>query len=451
MPSPSQPLPTLDEAPRDWAARVPFFYGWVMVWVTLILLMFSGPGQTWLLGQFTNRFLDDFGLDKGFFNIGYSVATLIASLPMPFLGAWMDRFGLKKATIAAAFVILGASFLLANAKGPIVLFTAVFMFRLGGQGALAMISGHAIAKWFRERLGGVEGIRHALNGAFISIAPPFVVALIAATGWRPAIVIVGVITVLVIVPMMIFLFRESPAAIGQEIDGGEMRRGAKVKPDRGVRQSLTLRQAIKTRAFWVLSLTPCVAVMASTAVLLNLQPMMSEVGVNEERSAILFTVFAGVNVPLQFFFGWLVDRVPSWVNVMVSNGALALGCLLMVGREWWAVAILANATLAFCHGALWSSNGALLVRYFGLEHQGAIRGVMTNIIQAGSASGPFLVGAFVAITDAYDSALVFFANLAGAIMLLAMTLREPDNAGPLGPEERVEVAKAQTEMDAEEI
>ncbi|MEM7755625.1 MAG: MFS transporter [Planctomycetota bacterium] len=422
-----------------------------MLALSLLIIMFSGPGQTWLLGQFTNTFLEEFGLSKASFNTGYAIATLLASLPMPFIGAAMDRFGLRNATMLAAVVIFVAAIVTANATGPVMLFTGILLFRFGGQGCLAMISGHALAKWFRERLGSVEGIRHALNGAFISVAPLMIVALISAVGWRPALVVVGVVTAGVIVPLVFFAFRETPASIGQVIDGGLVKRSNSKRSRRGVDGSLKLREAIKLRAFWVVSLTPCICVMASTAMILNLQPMMSEVGVDEERAALMLTVFAGVNVPLQFLMGWLVDRTPSWFTPVVANSALVLACLVLTLRESWPLALTSMALFAFCHGAIWSSNGALLVRFFGLDHQGAIRGMLTNIIVAGSASGPVVVGAFVALTGGYDAALVFFAGLAAVVLGLAVTIRDPKHTdAPPTVEEQVAAAQSDVEWDAEE-
>ena len=396
-----------------------------MLGVSLVSLLASAPGQTWFLSQFTGTFIEEFGLSPSAFNAGFSAVTLLASLPMIVLGSMMDRAGLRISTMLSAIGVAVAGAVTAFATGAVFMLAGVLLLRLTGQGTLGMVSGHVLAKWYRERLGSMEGIRHAVNGAFIAAASPLVVLLIDAVGWRTAMLVCAGVCGGVVVVLTLTVFRESPESIGQEVDGGPVVSRVGKARRRGVEHSLTLFEALRTRAYWAVMLTPFIAVTASSAIVLNIQPMMAESGVERAQAAFLITVFAGVNVPLQFIVGWLVDRTPSWFPLVLGNAGLIAGCLLMTGRSEYAVAVAGMAGMAVCHGALWSSNSALLVRFFGLDHQGALRGSLTTLIVLATSAGPLLVSGLYSLTGGYNAALLAFAGFGSIVLVLGALLRDP--------------------------
>jgi MFS family permease len=84
-----------DEAPASW------FYGWLMLPLTTLLMVATSPGQTFGVAYFNTRFLEEFSLSKTGLSLVYLAATLAASLLIPFVGAGIDRCGLRRSALWA--------------------------------------------------------------------------------------------------------------------------------------------------------------------------------------------------------------------------------------------------------------------------------------------------------------------------------------------------------------
>jgi hypothetical protein len=70
------------EEPKGLVARVPFFYGWV-----ILVLMAMTPGQTFGFSTFNPYLLRVFGLSQSELSGAYILGTLLASIPMIYIGA----------------------------------------------------------------------------------------------------------------------------------------------------------------------------------------------------------------------------------------------------------------------------------------------------------------------------------------------------------------------------
>ena len=75
-----------------WQARIPFFYGWVIVAVSFVTLAFGVNARTAFSLLFP-PLLDDFGWDRGLTAGAFSVGFFASTLYAPFSGMLMDRFG----------------------------------------------------------------------------------------------------------------------------------------------------------------------------------------------------------------------------------------------------------------------------------------------------------------------------------------------------------------------
>ena len=61
-------------------ARVPFFYGWVIVAAASVGIAFSIPGQTMGFSVFTNTLMIELGLTRVQLSTAYCIGTVLSGL-----------------------------------------------------------------------------------------------------------------------------------------------------------------------------------------------------------------------------------------------------------------------------------------------------------------------------------------------------------------------------------
>ena len=150
------------------ADRLPVFYGWLIVPIAIIAQAVTGVGQTYGVSVFNPSLLESLGISLTALTGAYMISTLLASIGQPWIGALMDRYGLKK-TILAAVVLLGAACLyFASIDSLPGLVFGFFLLRLLGQGGLSLLAGNIPAMWIEQKLGTVTGI--VSSGFSVSMA-----------------------------------------------------------------------------------------------------------------------------------------------------------------------------------------------------------------------------------------------------------------------------------------
>lgn len=414
-----------------------FYYGWVMLPIATLTIIASSPAQTFGISAFNQSLRDALGLSHSQLTGAYMLGTLLASLPLTWIGALMDRFGLRL-TLTAVLVIFGGVCIgTSQVTGLLSLFLAFFLLRLLGQGALGLLSGNTLAFWFRRRLGTVEGVRHFGMAGAIAVVPAINLWLIHAYGWRTAWVMLGAAVWLLVLPWML-LFRNRPADVGQHIDGAAFDAAGPAAQAAENGHRFAFAEVRRTRPFWIVGALTALWAMTNTAVLFNIVPLFHSRGLGEADAALLFTGFAASLAAMQLIGGVLADRYPlnRLLSVSAAGMAAALWMLWLIDQPWQVAPL--SMMMGFSQGLLTTAGGPLWPRYYGTAHIGRIRGALATVMVSASSAGPFLMGVCVDWLGHYDPVLLLFALLPLPLILLALLAtppRPPRDDGSVIPHE----------------
>ena len=83
-------------------ARVPFFYGWVIVGISTLAVIFSIPGQTMGFAVFTDVLIEQLGLSRVQLSSAYFVGTILSGFTLPYLGRVFDQIGARRMVVYSA-------------------------------------------------------------------------------------------------------------------------------------------------------------------------------------------------------------------------------------------------------------------------------------------------------------------------------------------------------------
>lgn len=390
------------------AKSTPFYYGWVIVALAGFGVFFSGPGQTYSVSVFINSYIQDFGWSRSLVSGIYSFATLAAGLLLFLIGRLVDRFGQRVMMAAVGLMLAAACFWNSFVLGPITLFAGFFMLRLFGQGSMTLVPNTLVPQWFIKKRGRALSIMTI--GAFMSSAafPPINVWMIHTWGWPVAWRVWGVLLCLLFVPLALIFVRNRPEDMGLLPDHAppEGVAGAGSQAHDSYEVDWTLKEATRTRAFWLVLLCVAIPAMVNTGVTFHLVSILGRDSVSPAISALVLSLMSIIGFPMTFFAGYIVDRFKVH-RVLAYSFIGQLGFLiLLIFVHSTATAIVFGVIWGLVNGMERITLNVVWPDYFGRKHLGSIKGFATTFIVIGSAFGPLPFGIAFDLFHGYTQILM---------------------------------------------
>jgi MFS family permease len=401
----------LESPSRRLAARLPFYYGWVMLPIAMLASIVTGPGQTFGVSIFNPSFRQALGLSHSQLTGAYMAGTLLAAVPQPYIGRLMDRFGIRRVMFIIVLLLGLACIFMSQARNLLMLFLAFFCLRLLGQGALFLLASNTLAMWFQVRLGTVSGMMSAGVAGSIALIPPMIFVLINQYGWRGAYAVLGVMVWLVMLPLLLLFFRNRPEDVGQSLDGRSPSETVVAIEEAKKTVSFSLREAQHTRSYWILMIFSATWSLIITAVFFNIVPIFTNQGLTGANAAATYTTLALALAATQLIGGILADRIRlNWLAALCT-ALIASGIGVLSRADSVMLAQLYALLIGMGQGIFGAVNNTVWVRYYGRAHLGHIRGSVIMAMVAGSSAGPFIMGATYDLFGSYQVSLNLFIAL----------------------------------------
>lgn len=405
--------------------RLPVHYSWVVLLAGTIGFAMTVPGQTVGVSVFLDFIIDDLGLGRSTVSAVYTAGTLVGSFSLPFIGQAIDRFGPRRAVILIGSAFAAACIFMGFVGSLIALFVGFALIRGLGQGALSLVSMHAINLWFVRRRGLAIGLAGLGMAVATSTMPLLINRMIGAFGWRTAYALLGVGVAVVVLPVGGGLFRFAPERYGREPDGKRFEGTARVSD---TERNLTLAQARRTITFWLFAGGAFLTSMLGTGLVFHHFSIMEANGLSRQVAATIFVAFGITQAVSNLGTGWLLDRVPPRFLLAGAQAAMTAAMVLATRVTPGAMLIAYGIVLGTMQGMSGAITLTVYPHYFGRTHQGAIKGMVSTISVAGTAAGPLLLAVGFEISGSYRPVLLAAALAPAAIALVApsMKLLTPD-------------------------
>src|SRR5262247_452373 len=196
------------------------FYGW---WVVLAFsfMTFTSTGVRHAVGPFLKPVVADLGLDRASFSAVVALSLFLYGVFMPLAGMALDRFSVRVVTTLGT-VVLVLSLVLTALVRNVWEFAAVYgvLVPLGLAGTGPVVASGVVARWFNKRRGTALSVLGSASMTGMSLLVPAVTWLILNTGWRITYVVIAAGIVVLVLPLCLFVVRDSPESMGLAADGG---------------------------------------------------------------------------------------------------------------------------------------------------------------------------------------------------------------------------------------
>ncbi len=224
------------------------FHGWIVVAATHVaLFVIFGIGYSF--AAFFTAFQEEFNASRGDVALVFSIFGLLYFLVGALTGIIADRIGPRRLCILGmAFLVLG---LIATSRATsIELLYLAYSVGIGlGVGFVYVPSVSAVQPWFARKRALATGLTVAGIGSGTLLGPVIGAWLIGLVGWRQTYELFAIVALL-LGGGAALLIDNAPAKRGLYPDG-ETPVAGRALP-RQVSPGLALREAVGTRAFWLL-------------------------------------------------------------------------------------------------------------------------------------------------------------------------------------------------------
>jgi sugar phosphate permease len=402
------------------------FYGWRMVGAASGIQFIQAGLLQQAFGAYVAVLTEERGWSKTALSGAAALQSVEAALLGPALGWIVDRFG-AQVMIRAGIVLFGLGFLLLSQVDSLGMFYAAIAVMAIG----TSLSGFfpltvAIIQWFekkRARALATMGLGLAVGGIFV----PVVAWSIQTFGWRVTAFASGVLAIAIGVPLA-GMIRRRPEDYGETVDGLPSQAAAVGSPSGEPldAREFTVREALRTGAFWLISLGHGLALLVVTAVNVHaINHMKSGLGYSIEQASLVITLMT-VSQVAGVMLGWMIgDRAEKRMLAAVCMLMHAAGLLMLTYAQGWPLLV----AFAVLHGAAWGLRGPLMqairADYFGRRSIGMILGLSTALIAIGQVGGPMVAGVTADMTGDYRVGFTLLAIIVGLGSALFVFAKRP--------------------------
>ena len=359
------------------------FYGWWMVGAAIVLQALPAGLLQQSFGAYVVLLERDFGWSRTTLSGAFSIVRVEEGLLGPLQGWMIDRFGPRNVMRIGTIIFAAGFFFFGNINSVLGFYLAFMVMAVGASLAGFLSITTAIVNWFDRKRSMAMGI--ALLGTAVGgLLLPLVVQGLELWGWR-AIANISGATVLVLGLPMVQVMRRRPEDYGMLPDGRDPNEAASAAEGDGAALTdeinYTAREALRTRAFWFISLAHAASVLVVSVVTVHFTPHATgNLGYSLQAAAGIVTLQTITNLIGRPLGGWMSDRIGSRMVVILCMVMHAIALLLLA----FASALWMLAAFALLNGLAWGARVPVIVsiraEYFGSKSFGAIMGFSSLVV-----------------------------------------------------------------------
>jgi len=399
------------------------FYGWWIVLAAFLNLFFSVGILYYGFPVFYPSMVDSLGFTRSQLTQGFLIGFVVAALLFGILaGVLIDRWGARR-VIRIGIWFVGISLILMGSMTRLWQYYLLCVTEVVGYVLTGPIPNQVlISNWFQSRRGRAMGYAYLGLGLGGAISPLLINALIQSFGWRHAFQIIGILILVVLLPIAQWVTRSNPRDLNLLPDGVSgaaailhaNEAGGTMEPAPIPAQSVELREAIRTRNFWLILAACTLTIGAIGAVTQHLILFLRDHGYTQSAASRVSSTLLISSLAGRVIVGYFADRysAKNMMALFYLALALAIPLLLLAHRPAaiWGFAL----AFGFAMGADYMLIPLVTAECFGLATLGKLLSLIIMGYSLGQWFAPWLAGRIFDQYHTYDLAWIIMA-IAGTI------------------------------------
>jgi MFS family permease len=386
--------------------RLNLYRGWWIVLISIVGVSFStGTTLIYTFGVFAKPLSAALKTGRGSLALAMSLLDFTVALTAGPWGRAVDRFGGRRVIVIAlaclSLSLVGLSWL----QSPV--WHLYLVYALAGLTTAATTSlsySRVVSEWFDRQRGFALGIANSGLGLGGFITPLLAQYLIDRAGWRIAYLGLAAGCLVIAIPAVWMFLRSAPKEHRLPKSANPI--SVRTQPEEH-ETGLALRDALHTRAFWLLAITMFCLGVGINGASAHLSPLLTDAGMTGQSAALAASIFGGAIVIGRLLAGYLADHFFAPVLAAILFGGSAVGIALLWGGVSGHGAFLAALLLGIGAGAEGDFMPFLVSRYFGMRSMAELYGCIFGVFTLGNGAGRYMLAAGFDSFGSYKVSLLF--------------------------------------------
>ncbi|HEY7467362.1 MAG TPA: MFS transporter [Dehalococcoidia bacterium] len=376
------------------AHRLPFFYGWIVVYIGFLGVFMMGATSFWGLAVFIAPMTDDTGWSRASLSLALMLRFIVGAFGGLLLGRFADRRGGPSRLLFFGLLVdagsIAALHWVDSAWQFILLYGVI-----GGAGNTGMrvTGGSLIPKWFIQRRGAAVGFSSMGGGLSALIMVPLISVMVSELGWRDAWTGLAAIMFVMVLPCVPLAVR-APEDIGLQPDGIDHASRARANPAYLTERSYTLQEALRMSQFYFLLAAIVFGSYSLQTATITMVPYFEDIGFTKTTAAAAVATYGFFSIVARFVWGFAADRMTVRTALAVQAALTAIGTVLMIeiGAPWSLYGV--AAYMGIMLGGFPTLGQLIWPEFFGRFHIGSIVGLTQFFTTILGSAGP-LIGNYI--------------------------------------------------------
>ena len=415
------------------------YRGWWIVLISYYTQLITAGAGGWIFGSLILPMQHDLGWNqKSITAVLLMTRGLSGLLALP-LGPIVDRHG-SRVLMTASAIIAGVGLIavsMAYSKPAVYLAWALYGIATPGIGLLGPRV--MIPNWFvRNRNRAVAW--YSMGSATAGIAAVPAAAWVAEHyGWRMVWLILG-LACFTVAPACWVTIRRRPEDVGLLPDGDrpgdlDAREAAAIaagRPTTRIRDAAwTVREALRTRSFWLMTAGFLLTSMPSSAIFINISGFVQSFGYSAIDGAWIVSIYGGGVFAGRWVWAWLLGRIGLYRTMVAFAVIYTVSIVLFTFQQTYTGIAITTLWLGVAVSGSQLLNVQAIPDYYGRSIVGSLTGFSTVANTAVGGMAPLITAAVFDATGGYVPAFLAFAAVC-VVAAIAFALSPP----PVHPSER---------------
>ena len=369
------------------------YYGWYIV-IACLFIAAANIGFHNTASLFINPVTEDLGFSRGEFTFFRTLTMLLGALTLPYFGKLSGKYSIKK-------IMLIGTTLNSITLGALAFANSIWQFYAIGlasgivmNAGTFMIMAILINRWFESKKGLALGIAFAGSGAGAAIMNPLASYVIENLGWRQAFIFSAIIATIVLIPVILFIIKDSPEQVGLTVytDPNKFE-GAEAKTTTEKEEAMTLQEVRRTPVFWLLLFALVGFALGASGPNAHSVPFMIDIGYTQSVASGMITVTMLSLMVGKVLMGHLFDRLGTFKGGLVlCTFVIASPIFALLSQIWAGAPWLHGITLGIASTGFSIPANIYIPKFFGKKNFSAIFGSISVITTLAAAVAPPIMG-----------------------------------------------------------
>lgn len=387
---------------RALAGRV--YYGWVIV-LCCLLASIAVFGTSYTFAVFFDAFIEEFDVSRTLLAAAFGLQTALIYVMGLAASRLVTLYGQRRVAFLSGVLLTAGLVVTAFAQSYVGLLAGFGVVTALGMAGLYVVGYATVPLWFERRRGMAAGIASAGLGIGLVVVPPGADALIAAEGWRTAMLAIAAV-VGGLSGLVALLFANQPTDVGAD-------RSVEFSDDHGTdgvatdsRVDDSLRTILASVRFWLVFVGWTLVFVPLYVVMSHIVLYAADAGLGRSVGVLAITVIGVSTTAARLSIGPLSDSIGRTRTFVVCGTlmGLSIGSLVVVQSPvvFFAVMVVFGVGYGGCGGLI----GPQVADLFGDAHLHTLFAALSVSFAISGLVAPPLAGYVFELLGGYEIALL---------------------------------------------